>query len=89
MEKSYLTDMQADADKQGEAKETFDINDGGIVPCTTTGGLSPATHLILCHQPQGPNLDVGVASILNCLDAAEVMEVQKVNLPVFPSLPSD
>ena len=84
-----MTDMQADAEKQGEAKETFDINDGGVVPCTTTGGLSPASHLILCQQPQDQNLDVGVASILNCLDAAEVMAVQKVNLPVFPSLPGD
>ena len=81
--------MQADAEKQGEAKETFDINDGGVVPCTTTGGLSPASHLILCQQPQDQILDVGVASILNCLDAAEVMAVQKVNLPVFPSLPGD
>ena len=81
--------MQGDAEKAGEAKETFDINDGGVVPSTTTGGLSPASHLILCHQPQGENLDVGVASILNCLDAAEVMATQTVNLPVFPSLPAD
>ena len=81
--------MKEDAIKKNDNPDTYDINDGGVVPCTTTGGLSPATHLILCQQCDGENLEIGVTSILNCLDAAEVMKVGVVNLPVFSSLPAD
>lgn len=34
-------------------------------------------------------MEIGVTSILNCLDCAEVMKVGTVNLPVFSTLPED
>ena len=89
MEKTFLKDMKEDAIKKNDNPDTYDINDGGVVPCTTTGGLAPATHLILCQQCDGENLEIGVTSILNCLDCAEVMKVGVVNLPLFESLPAD
>ena len=75
MEKTFLTDMKKDAVKREDEPDTYDISDGGVVVCTTTGGLSPASHLILCQQSSEENLEVGVTSILNCLDCAEVMSV--------------
>ena len=44
---------------------------------------------MLIQQNKVPNLEVGVVSILNCLDCAEILESKTVNLPVFPSLPPD
>ena len=49
MEKTFLKDMKEDAIKKEENPDTYDINDGGVVACKTTGGLAPATHLMLCQ----------------------------------------
>ena len=49
LEKTYLKDMKEDAIKRNDDPDAYDINNGGVVPCTTTGDLTTATHLILCQ----------------------------------------
>ena len=81
--------MRDDAIKNEDDPDVFDINDSGVVVCANTGGLAPASHLILCQQPEVENLEIGIASILNCLDCAEAMKVGTINIPVFSSLPAN
>ena len=67
----------------------YDIDDSGVIPCSHTGGLLSASQLILCQQSAEKDLQIGIASILNCLDAAEAMKTGAVSLSCFPALPDD
>jgi hypothetical protein len=49
MTKTFMFDMKKDAEKREEDPDIYDISDGGVVVCANTGGLAPASHLILCQ----------------------------------------
>ena len=89
LEKTFIQDMKTEATQEERDPDEYDISNSGVVACKTTGGHPSASHLMLCQQTADKDLEIGVASILNCLDCAEIMKVGTLNLPTFQSLPDE
>lgn len=75
--------------KEHKAFAEFGIEDGGVLPCKEKGTLPNADKLILVQSSHDKNLEVGIMSLLNVLDAAEIMGAGTLSIPMLHSFPDE
>lgn len=64
-----------------------DILDGGVLPVNGKSNLPNAEKFIVVQSSQNPDFEVGIISLLNILDAAELMKAGTVSIPMLSSFP--
>lgn len=80
----FLPNFEADL-KTHDELTGYSIEDGGVIPCSNKSTLPSAEKFLLVQVSAEPNLEAGVAAVLNILDAAELMTAQTVSIPALKS----
>ena len=82
----FLPDLDEELNRH-EMFTEYTIKDGGVIPCRSCPVSEHADKMILVQSSEEESVEIGICSLLNILDAAEVMESGTVTIPLLSSFP--